>query len=258
MKARSSIVSLAILLALCAVPVNAQTIRVNLGGAAYTDSHGNTWQADNGCVGGSAFDAGSQAISGTADPTLFESIHYAAQGASYTCTYSVANGTYTVNLSFAELWGSHRNVNVKINGTVALTAFDVFGKVGGYAADIETFNATVSNGSMTIELDSPGGNGYIDAIEILPSSPPQHQAVLTWTDSLNPSGTQYNVYRTAGAPNGTIISCTNFIRLNGNPVSALTYTDTTIVSGYSYCWEVRAINGSGESIAGDNLFLVVQ
>ncbi len=105
-------------------------------------------------------------------------------------------------------------------------------------------------GDLTIVLASGGNQVDFDAVSFGP--PPSLQATLTWTDSINPSGTPYNVYRSQGP------SCTNFVRLNGSPVAALTYVDATIVRNQSYCYEVRAVIGAAESIAGDDLFLVVQ
>lgn len=175
---RKSVILFALFL--FALSAQAQTfspVRVNLGGPAYTDANGNVWQADMGCSGGAAYQQFGAPVSGTKDATLFDSIRYAPQGGNFTCTYAVPNGAYTVNLSFAELWGGHRSVNVLVNVASALTGFDVFAKVGGGIADIESIPVTVTTGSISIELDSIGGNGYIDAIEIVQANPPPPQPV---------------------------------------------------------------------------------
>jgi hypothetical protein len=118
--------------------------------------------------------------------------------------------------------------------------------------------ASPPSGNLVVSLSDSGNEAVFDGISLV-NNP--HQVTLTWTDSINPSGTTYNVYRTAGTT-GPTVSCTSFTRLNSNPVAALTYTDTTVVSGNFYCWEVRAINSSSigppESIAGDTIQLMVQ
>lgn len=165
---------LAAILILAALPVQAQTftpIRVHCGGSAYTDSNGNVWQADNGFSGGLAYWQAAT-VSGTPDPALFESIRYAPQGQSFTYTFAVPNGAYTVNLSFAELWNSPRSESVLIDGATVLDHWNVFAVAGNDVASIQHFPVTVTTGSITIELDSYGTNGYLDAIEILSAAPP--------------------------------------------------------------------------------------
>src|SRR5205085_10505300 len=76
------------------------TIRVNAGGSSYTDSHGNAWSADYGYSGGSTYSTGSY-ISNTSDQTLYQPEHFAP--GSFYYQFSVPNGTYTVNLNFAEI-----------------------------------------------------------------------------------------------------------------------------------------------------------
>lgn len=65
--------------------------------------------------------------------------------------------------------------------------------------------------------------------------PPQHTAVLTWTDPENPSGqTTYTVYRAPGLCSGTPA----FSKI-ASGVPMLTLTDTTITIG-AWCYQVTA------------------
>lgn len=65
-----------------------------------------------------------------------------------------------------------------------------------------------------------------------------HCALLTWTDTLNPTGTTYNVYRATGLCSGT----PTFAKI-ATAVAALTYTDKTVTTG-NYCFGVTAtLNG---------------
>ena len=68
------------------------------------------------------------------------------------------------------------------------------------------------------------------------ASAQSHSVTLTWTDTVNPSGTTYYVYRAAGL-------CTGTPRFYGlmSYIPVKTYTDTSVVSGNNYCYQVTAI-----------------
>jgi hypothetical protein len=141
---------------------------VNAGGPSYVDSQGQTWQADTGFTGGGAFST-SSAISGTSDPTLFRTERY---GSPLKYSFSVPNGTYTVNLYFAEIWSGCFSVgcrvfNVLVQGTTAFSSLDVFAQAGGNAALEKSTTASVTNGTLTISFGSITQNPIISAIEIL-------------------------------------------------------------------------------------------
>lgn len=69
----------------------------------------------------------------------------------------------------------------------------------------------------------------------------QHNVVLKWTDSLNPTGVTYTVKRTNGLCTGTPVFSTLATGL-----TALTYTDATVAPG-NYCYEVTATVAGIES-----------
>jgi hypothetical protein len=74
---------------------------------------------------------------------------------------------------------------------------------------------------------------------------PTHQVTVSWTDTVNPTGTDYNVYRLTGTcPSGTP---TGFTLLNATPLSVMTYADTAVTGGTTYCYYVTAVNSSGSS-----------
>lgn len=68
-----------------------------------------------------------------------------------------------------------------------------------------------------------------------------HSVTLSWTDTLNPTGTTYNVYRATGLCSGT----PTFSKL-ATAISAKTYQDTTVTPG-NYCYQVTATYNSVES-----------
>jgi len=145
-----------------------QPVRVNCGGASYTDSKGQFWQADTGFTGGSEQTiAGS--IAGTADPLLYES--YRLNPTSY--SFAVPNGVYQVNLYFAETRKTAETIggrvfNVSLQGITAFAKLDIYGAVGANAALIKSANIAVTNGLVTIGFTRVSGLApEISAIEIL-------------------------------------------------------------------------------------------
>jgi hypothetical protein len=140
-------------------------IRVNAGGAAYTDPQGRLWSADTGYSGGSTYSVGS-AITGTTTPTLYQSERYGNP----TYQFAVVNGNYTVNLKFAELYftsAGSRKFNVVINGQTVLTNFDVVAAAGGGLKAVDrAFPVTVTNGQIVIQLVTVLSTPTLNAIEI--------------------------------------------------------------------------------------------
>jgi hypothetical protein len=165
----------AFLLALCfAKGVSAQQpIRVHCGGSAYTDSNGQVWGADTGFNGGSPGST-TQQIGGTADQALYQYGRYNnSGGAPLVYTFAVANGSYSVNLLFAETSKSQEYIgarvfNVKIQGSSAFQNLDIFAAAGARAALVKSTNVTVQNGSLRIEFDNLVQVAKVDGIEILP------------------------------------------------------------------------------------------
>jgi hypothetical protein len=151
-----------------------QPIRVNCGGPSYTDSKGQQWQQDTGFLGG-VEELTSDAITGTADPALFQDFRWNPGG----YVFKVPNGSYTVNLYFAEANPAAEVVggrvfDVALEGKVVFPSLDVFAAVGADAALIKSAQVTVSSGELDISLTRVSGSDLfgsfptIAAIEILP------------------------------------------------------------------------------------------
>jgi subtilisin family serine protease len=145
-------------------------IRVNAGGGSYVDSLGQTWSADPGATGGAPW-AVVNTISGTTAQPLYQNCRYGA----FSYQFTVPNGTYTVNLKFAEISqtaAGRRQFNVGINGSSVLTNFDVFAQSGGeFVALDKPFAVSVTNGQISIQFTSGAANlPIINAIEILAAS----------------------------------------------------------------------------------------
>lgn len=149
-----------------------QPIRVNCGGPAYTDTNGQMWQADSGYNTGTG-STNSATTTDTSDPTLYKSNRYNGNATLMIYSFSVANGSYRVNLFFAEISQSQEAVgarvfNVRLNSVTGLQKFDIYAAVGANSAIVEGFNTIVTNGTMAIEFDKLVQNPKINAIEILP------------------------------------------------------------------------------------------
>ena len=90
---------------------------------------------------------------------------------SFQYQFAVANGTYAVNLKFAENYATaagQRSFNVIINGQTVLTNFDIFAAAGGgFKALDRGFSASVTNGQMIIQLVPVIGAAKIDAVELV-------------------------------------------------------------------------------------------
>lgn len=90
----------------------------------------------------------------------------------------VTNGTYTVKLYFAEIyWGSEnpqgleggdgsRVFDILMEGIPIFTGYDLFKDVGAATADTRMYDIEVTDGELTITLDSTVNKCKISAIEV--------------------------------------------------------------------------------------------
>jgi hypothetical protein len=172
---RKILCAVAFMLALC-LPKGVlaqQPVRVNCGGASYTDSKGQVWQADRGYNWGNASYIPA-VVSGTTSQALFQTGRYNPNfSAGMVYTFAVPNGQYHVNLYFAETFAATkakgaRVFNVKLQGAPVFSNLDIFSLVGADAALVKTADVTVSNGQVNIEFDNLVQTAKVNAIEILP------------------------------------------------------------------------------------------
>jgi hypothetical protein len=142
-------------------------VRVNAGGAGYTDPQGQVWAADFGFNGGFTYSTTSS-ISNSTTPVLYQTERWNSTPLQY--QFPVPNGNYSVNLKFAEIYFTQtgqRVFNAAINGTSVLTNFDVVASAGGPNLAVDkAFPVTVTNGQITILLTPVVQNPAINAIEI--------------------------------------------------------------------------------------------
>jgi hypothetical protein len=165
-------------------------IRVNAGGGAYTDLLGQAWLADIGYLQGSTYST-TATIAYTSDPALYQDVRYSASGP-LTYQFAVSNGSYTVNLKFAELYctsAGQRVFDVSINGTRRTPNLDLFAVAGTNQMTDLVYPVTVSGGVIAITLTPVAGLPAINAIEIMQSPPVTPIRVNagggTYTDALS-------------------------------------------------------------------------
>ena len=138
-------------------------IRVNTGGASYTDPSGQLWSADTGFTGGNVSSTAAS-IANTTTPTLYQSERYG--GVTY--QFTAPNGSYSVTLKFAEIYftqAGKRSFNIAINGQTVETNLDIFAVAGANTAIDKTYTAT-SSGQITIQLIPVVENPKISAIQM--------------------------------------------------------------------------------------------
>lgn len=170
--------------------------RMNCGGDAYTDTHGQAWAQDNAHYSHSWAEAFIHAsdsvqllspyqasqrttndpIRGTRDWSLFQSFRFGRHKLNY--QFPLPDGTYRVELYFTEPWhGTGAGVltdceglrifDVAVNDAVVLHDLDIWAESGHDGACKKVVTATVSGGMLKISFpEVKAGQAVISAIAI--------------------------------------------------------------------------------------------
>lgn len=169
------------------------SVRIHAGGAAYTDSQGYTWSADNGYTGGAPWST-RDTIANTNAVPLYQSVRYGLSG----YQFSVPNGNYTVRLKFAEVSQSsigQRVFTVTLNGSVVLPRFDIVAAAGGPLVPVDkSFAVAVTNGTIQIGFIRQVNDPMVNAIEIVQQGAPLSQTAMPPPTTFSP------LYINAGGP----------------------------------------------------------
>ena len=113
------------------------------------------------------------AVSDPAPISVYQNERWTAGTLTYTVPKLAVGATYTVRLDFAENYfqsAGERSINVAVNGSPALTNFDIYAAAGASFKAISrsiTTTADVS-GKITISLTNVKGGAKVDAIRISP------------------------------------------------------------------------------------------
>ncbi len=212
---------------------------INVGGAAFTASTGVVYQADPGPVNAAStfLHAGDDEITGTVDDVMYNTERW-TPGGSYTYEVPVANGSYRVDLHFAEIYdgiiqAGQRVFDMSLEGQAlaSLQDIDLFGRVGPDAALVLSEVVSVTDGSLSITV-GPGSNSPGNA----------ENAKLN----------AFAVFTADGAPpSATLaIAAASAVQAEGNSGStAFTFTVTRTGSTSGASSAAWAVTGSGGSAA---------
>jgi hypothetical protein len=145
------------------------TFRIDAAGSKqYVDVDGKIWQADKYYAGGSSslelFD-----IAGTTDDAMYATRRF---GKSFSYAIPVGAGDYKLNLRFADASynAGGRKFNVTSEGKTILSNFDIVAAAGGKGiANTQSFNVTVTDGTLNLAFLGTLNNATLSAIEITPA-----------------------------------------------------------------------------------------
>jgi hypothetical protein len=201
------------------VSLRAQTtvVSISAGGAAT-----GAWAADEYYVGGTtAYTSAAINTSQVANPAPQSVYQHERYGDfTYTIPNLTAGASYTVNLSFVEIYwtaAGKREFNVLINGTQVLTNFDVFATAGGEnIAIVKSFAATASStGTIAIQFTTGAAdNPMVSGIQIVTAAATTTEGPYGGTAAAIPGtvlaekydtggqGVAYNVTAVNGTDNG--------------------------------------------------------
>lgn len=169
------------------------TFRVNCGGSQYVTVANDTFTGDVYYTGGT-LSTSTSSIANTDDDVLYKSERYG----NFSYDFPVPNGDYQVSLHFAETWSGGQSIGARVfhvdmEGSRVLNNYDIFSNAGGYAARIERFTTSVSDGSLNIVFTKVTNNAKVNAIEVVPFSNTAPTFVLSGDIYVNEDfqGTQF-------------------------------------------------------------------
>ncbi len=167
-------------------------------------------------------------VTGPAPMAVYQSERYG--NSTYTLPGLTPGSQYTVRLHFAELYQTatgKRVFNVAINGTTALSSFDIYAAAGGnYKAVVREFTATASaSGQIVIAFTTVTDNATIEGIEVVTLTPNNPPSVVTAAvASPNPVSGSTASLSVLGADDGGEANLTYTWATVGTPPAAVTFS----------------------------------
>lgn len=236
------------------------TLQINAGGPAAPP-----FLTDQGFTGGNTISHANTINTAKVTNPAPAAVYQTGRDGNFTYTLGgfVAGASATVRLHFAETYWSapgQRVFNVSINGTQALTGFDIFAAAGGKnIANIQQFTAAANpSGQYVIKFTTVINNSLVNGIEIIsstscpiPTAPSALTATtasttqinMTWTPTSSPCpGATYTIFRSTSA--GFTPSSSNQI---ASAVAAAAYADAGLTPSTTYYYLVEAVDSSGSS-----------
>ncbi|MFC4116127.1 S8 family serine peptidase [Nonomuraea zeae] len=157
------------------VVVPKHQVAIDVGGSkSLTDSAGDTWTPDKKYAAGSyGYLAGqnrtsstSRTISGTTDQALFRTARESMLEYRFD---NVPNGTYTVELDFAEIKNTQmgkRVFDVLVEGQLAIPALDLALESGTYTAVSRQYTVKVTDGQLNVRFATRQGATIVNGLRI--------------------------------------------------------------------------------------------
>jgi hypothetical protein len=168
-------------------------------------------------------------------------------GTSGTATGKLTAATASVTVSSVSVVGSE----FKISGLT----FPVTIPAGNSATYTVTFTPTASGAASTTASFASNATNAPTGVTLTGTAipAPVYTVNLSWTASGSTGVTGYYIYR--ALYNTTSKTCGSYTKQNPSaPNGPTTYTDSNnIVDGDTYCYQVTAVNGSGEESTDSNM-----
>jgi hypothetical protein len=150
---------------------SSNSVLINAGGGAYTDSLGQVWSADRLFTGGTTYST-TAAIGNTTSGSLFQNER---TGKTFSYGIAVANGSYEVNLGFAELYWNAANsriFSVTGEGQSLLSNYDLWSDAGGQnKAVVKKYTVNVTDGVLNLNFSASKDQAKVDFLQVTPINP---------------------------------------------------------------------------------------
>ncbi len=167
-------------------------------------------------------------------------------GTSGTATGRLSATTASVTVSGVSVVGSE----FVISGPL----FPVTIPAGSSATYTVTFSPTSSGSASTTATFASNASNAPTGVSLTGTAvaAPAYAVGLTWTASSSTGVTGYYIYR--AIYNTSTSTCGSYTKLNpSSPNATTTYTDSGITDGDTYCYQVTAVNSSGEQSTDSNM-----
>lgn len=221
---------------------------INAGG----DTQGN-FVADTDFNGGTTYSTSSTVdtsnVTNPAPQAVYQTVRYG--NFTYTVPNLTPNTNYTLRLHFNEpYFGANGNsggvgsrvFDVSVNGTQALSNFDIYQAAGGAdKAVVEELPATSdSNGDITVQFSSVVDNAMVSGIEVdngTPSTTPTPTPTPLQSEAINAGGpTEGSFQADMDSTNGSTYTTSSSVDISGvtNPAPEAVYQTVRYGSNFSY------------------------
>ena len=148
------------------------TLYINSGGPTVTTG-GITWLSDRFNQGSNFTFTNATAIAGTTNDVIYQTERSGRLTSPFSYAIPVDNGTYDVELHFAEIFAGTQNpgqrvFDVMIEGNTVLNNYDIAATAGYKVANVQTRTVDVTDGTLNINFSNEVNNPKISGIVVIP------------------------------------------------------------------------------------------